>query len=424
MTAEHISIDQPCEKGTHDTKQDLLRQPLLENTIVPAASSLQVGVNLVTCLLGVGIFSLPWSTAGASIIPSIVIVIGVMWINAWTCTLIVEAGAKYKTYDLGSILAHLPQGIGHRAQAICNVGIWLSLFLSLVAYFTVMVDAIMPFVEDTHFSSRPRLVSVFCLVVLPLCMLDQRYLSFTSFLAVGVTLYIFCVIAAHLLPSSSDNAARPSACVLGFGTGNIAMFSAMMQAVAIQVCVLPMYEELQSRSPKKFRKITAVSFSCTCVFFIAFAIFGYLVFGPSVSSNIIQDLPTTSASTLARVSSAACVIAIFPIMAQAMASPVRVAKGPVQARRATVSYVILAALGAMVFPDLCTLNVLNGALSCGAFVAVCPSLIGIYLLDGRSRAWTASMFTLLLFGLLAAGLGLYFTDNNALELMNSCLWEL
>lgn len=413
------------EASLAHTPSERLSKPLLENSAHGDASPWQVGINLTTCLFGVGIFSLPWSTAGASIIPSAVIVIFVMWLCAWTCTLVVEAGDQHDTFDLGSILAKLPRGMGPFAQMICNVFVWLSLYFLLVGYMKLMVDAALPFVVGTILDNPVYLVMLFSFLVLPLCFLDQRYLSFTSFLAVIITIYIFAVMVIDVSPNISDRTSYSSVCLLGFGTGNIAMFSAMTQAVAIQMCVLPMYEELKDRSPKKFRKLATMSFGFTSLFFVAFSVLGYFLFGPTVSSNVIKNMPATIAGSIARLGSILCAAAVYPIMAQSMVAPVRAIAGPEAASWTTGAFVVLTAGGALGFKHLGTLNVINGAMTCGAFIAICPSLIGLFLLKKScSRGWRASMLALLLLGLFAAVLGLLYTDNYASEVNNSCLWKL
>ena len=46
-------------------------------------------------------------------------------------------------------------------------------------------------------------------------------------------------------------------CVLGFGSGSVAYFSAMMYSVSVQMAVLPMYQELKQRSQNSFNSCSS-----------------------------------------------------------------------------------------------------------------------------------------------------------------------
>jgi amino acid permease len=52
-----------------------------------------------------------------------------------------------------------------------------------------------------------------------------------------------------------------------------------MFSVIIQMCVLPMYEELEERSPQAFQKIVNISFAFLFLFMSLFSTVGYLLYG-------------------------------------------------------------------------------------------------------------------------------------------------
>jgi len=410
------------------------------NSCVQTASTWQIMVNLINCCFGVGIFSLPWSTAGSSIVVSVLVVLGVVVVNAWTCMIVIKAGDKYKTFDLGSVLLHLPGNASGSVQAVCNIAIWVTIYLCLIAYIIVMVDALTPFLAGTVYGSRPVLVAFFCVLMLPLCFLEQRYLSFTSTLSICVTTGIFAIMIKDLVEGrrfiselDDGGAALAPPCALGFSPGAIAMFSAMMQAVVIQMCVLPMYEELKDRSVAKFEKINFFGFTFVFIFFALFAVVGYVAYGDTVPSNVIQSLPHSVDGQVARVAAIVCTAAVFPIMAQAMVAPVKhsefLLKHGISIKQGNAAALVLSI--ALVFPaglymsDLGIINTVNGAISCFAFVALCSSLIGMYLVSGQwvtGRLWQAAMIGLLLLGTVASFLGFIDTDNYAAELATNCLW--
>merc|ERR1719331_1741045 len=119
----------------HGETKKLLDDKFLQNR--GTATSSELVVNLITCGLGTGVFTLPWSTAGASILPALVIVALVLALNAWTISILVEAAERHQTFGLGSLLARLPGRLGQIGQYLCNAVLWLSMFLCLVGYIIV-----------------------------------------------------------------------------------------------------------------------------------------------------------------------------------------------------------------------------------------------------------------------------------------------
>lgn len=395
----------------------------------PEVTQLELFVNLVVGGLGTGIFSLPWSTAGASVLPAVLIVGVVLLVNAWTVSILVQAADLHQTFDLGSLLGKLPGRAGQCAQGFCNVGVWLSVFLVLVSYTTVVADTIdiFPSPEVGNYFHRCKLVAVATLIILPVCFLDRSRLSFTSTLAVLVSLNIFMYMS-YVFWNLESESARPSICYLGFGRGSIAMMSAMMQAIIIQMCVLPMYAELKDKTPQKFDRIVGASFSSLFLIFAGFSVLGYLTFGEGVNSNVLLSFKTSSSwGRSSRWCAGLSVVAVYPIMLYSMLAPVRNYFAGCDAQRHMVAVTLLTvasvSLTATFVHDLGYLNVINGAMSLGVFVAVVPVMVGLYLLDEKGWRRKAALGTLLLCGVVASVLGLSYTDNYAKELHATCLWS-
>jgi len=252
------------------------------------ATAGQLTVNLIVGGLGAGIFSLPWSTAGASVIPAISMIAAVLVVTYFTLMIIIHAGEQHKAFDLGTLIACLPGRMGRVGQLFVNVAVCLSSFFVLIGYFIVIADSAEPFTAGTVFDKRNVVVSFTAVAVLPLCFCNQRALAWSSSLAVAVSAYMFlCLVVLYYKQTS-----HPSGiCYFGMSRGSIAMFSAMAQTIMVQCCVLPMYKELEDRSPEKFSKIIKTAFSWIFLIFASFSMVAYLVFGPKVHSNVLVDLP-------------------------------------------------------------------------------------------------------------------------------------
>lgn len=372
----------------------------------PKATARQITLNLITGGFGIGIFSLPWSLAGASLIPGVLIIVLVVGLNAWTVGILIEGAERHQAFDLGALLSHLPGGIGRPAHICTNVAVWVVLFITQLGYVNIMADAFLSVVPS---ASRSVACVVVSALVLPVCFLDQRYLNFTSTLAVLVNAYIFAVMLFE--PKNPEGV-----CLLGAGEGTLAIVSVMAQAIVIQMCVLPMYQEMEDRTPAKFKRAVAVSFSSLACIFIAFAVVGYLTFGHRVGGNILDMFDHNVYGNAARVSAGVCIAGVYPIFEQAMVAPVRNAQTRYRKPLyviATVATVALSMLGALCFQSVGFINVVDGAICAMIFVALCPGVVGLFLLGRRSLRWRIAVSTYIVVGVAAGVLGLVFTDSSS-----------
>lgn len=389
----------------------------------PKASARAITMNFVTGGLGSAIFSLPWSLAGSSILPAVLIVGLVLLINAWTISIVVRAAEKYGVFDLGSVIGQLPGGMGKPLQAVTNVFVWITMFLCLVSYIIVIHDSALKFVKGTILEPRFILVALASLCVLPLCFLSQQWLEKTSGVAIAVNVYLFGLLGVLYGQAASNGDLPHGSCVLGSTIrGNFAMVSVMFQAVIIQMCVLPMYQELENRSPQKFNRIVAVGFSILFLIFCCFSIVGYLLIGKDVQSNILEDLPRNVGSYIAQAGTMVVVACVYPIMVYPMIAPLqtghasicRIPSGVV-VRIAKCVIVAAAMLTAFAVEELGTVNVVNGAMSAAVFVAIVPSVIGFVLLDSGICSKVA-LGLLFVGGVTVSVLGLFFNKNYVADL--------
>eukprot|EP00929_Paragymnodinium_shiwhaense_P009178 TRINITY_DN113240_c0_g1_i1.p1 TRINITY_DN113240_c0_g1~~TRINITY_DN113240_c0_g1_i1.p1 ORF type:complete len:447 (+),score=114.52 TRINITY_DN113240_c0_g1_i1:151-1491(+) len=396
------------------------------------ASAMQLTFNLIIGGLGSGVFTLPWSTAGASVLPAVAIILLVLAMNAWTISIIVEAAERHQTFDLGGLLGRIPGQVGTWTQAICNTIVWFSLYLCLVGYTNIVADSVRQALKaspDWH--TRCNYVVGTSVVALPLCFMDQSKLSFTSSLGIAVFVNIFAFLGHDFLQKYEEET-LPATCSYGMGIGSLAMVSAMMQAIVIQMCVLPMYAELEDRTPEKFNQIVKVAFFWLFFIFAGFALFGYLAFGEKVNSNVLLDFPSTPWGNMSRLSAAVGVLVVYPILMTPMIAPIRSARslslmlgsGDNAASLATLLIVMCVTVTAFYVTDLGFLNVVNGAMSFGIFAALAPGLIGLWLLGSRSEeaTWRSTMYVLITVGIIFSILGLKYTDNYAEKLHGSCEW--
>jgi amino acid permease len=312
----------------------------------------------------------------------------------------------------------LSGSLGHTSEAVCNFLVWATMFMCLVGYLIIIADSVAPLTAGTAVENREIWIALGSLAVLPLCFLDQQYLSFSSTLSILVNVYLVLLVA--YLSFTQPWHGLPQPCVFGLSEGCVSMCSALMMAIVIQMCVLPMYQSMRNRSVARFRRVLTVSFSFLFVLFVGFQTLALVAFGPLVDSNVLRNLPDNLAGSLARLGKIGAVLGVYPIMIAPMVAPVRSAKGDGLANWATLAIVFGAMAAGFFVRDLGIMNVLNGAVSVAGFVAIAPGLVGYYLL-GKSRV---AMALLMLTGLVLGGLGLVLTGNYVENADDTCLVEM
>lgn len=429
-----------------------------ESEIVVTTTMGEATMNLICGGLGTGMLSLPWTMAGSSLIPGIATILGVIAINVCTIIVLVEAAEKHQAFDLGAVLEKLPGRLGTYMQALTNFAIWFSMIMTLIGYIDAIHDSALPLVKGNDFltDSRLPLTCIAAAVVLPLCFLDQKYLTFTSTLAIIANVNLLCLILYLFGSRAASHDLGDHLCLFGFSRGNLTMVSTATNSIIVQMCILPMYEVLENRSPQKFTKVLLISFGGLCTLLCGFGGLAYLAVGSAVQGNVLLNLPTNAWSNISQAGVIMVVLAVYPIFLLPMVAPLRtldltwflkrgnlesrlidmsnddrdqMTKRACQRRRLfvnvlTVVIVLVSLLGSWVLTDLGPLNAINGAICVGVFTSFGPGLAGLFLLDRKSFLWRASMGLLLVFGICAMALGFIFKDNFDADLWKNCMWRI
>eukprot|EP00932_Pfiesteria_piscicida_P010580 SRR837773.21554.p1 GENE.SRR837773.21554~~SRR837773.21554.p1 ORF type:complete len:264 (-),score=81.35 SRR837773.21554:80-802(-) len=231
-----------------------------------------------------------------------------------------------------------------------------------------------------------------------------------------------------LLADQREGNLPKDSCLLGAGRGIISMLAVLGQCFVVQMCVLPMYEELEDRSPRTFKRCLWTAFGVLALIFGIFALLGYVTFGPNVQGNALKNLPEkASYAVIAQVGTILVVSALYPIMVIPMVAPVRnMSKRYAEGSRRLIAVVTVAAIVltsyvfAVLIKDLLVVNVIGGALCVGVFASIGPGLVGLFVLRKESTRWRALMVVLIIFGLGNAVAGVIFPDSYAEELTAHC----
>jgi len=315
------------EENPESQREGLLNYAIPASADPSAATRISAStltINLVTATLGTGILSLPWATAGASLLLGALITCLVMALNFWTDMILIEAAHRVKVYDLGGLLGRLPGRWNRLARGMCDLTIWVSVFLCLVGYLIVVASSLKLLLPELHRTYR---VIIGGFIALPLSYLDQSRLAFSSTLSIAANIYVFGLLLLSPAGRSAE-VAQPQAtteglCIFGMGHGSITMISALMQAAIVQMCVLPMYEQLEHRSPRRFAVCASSGFGSVTVLFVCFSSLGYLHYGAGVSSNILENLPQGLLGDIAKIAMAIAVLGVYPIILSSMIAPIQ-----------------------------------------------------------------------------------------------------
>jgi amino acid permease len=458
----HIEKGYPTKFGTSGIvelppKMDEPESESLSTSSVTTTTMQEATINLICGGLGTGMFSLPWTMAGASVLPGVLTIFAVIAINIVTIAILVEAAERHKAFDLGALLRKLPGHLGPLAQYVTNASIWFSMILTLIGYIIVIRDSALPLVGHSWLShGRAPLTTLAALLVLPLCFVDQKYLSFSSVIAVLVNINLLVVVVLLLRERADSHEISNDSCIFGVAKGSLTMVSTVSNSIIIQMCVLPMYEVLEHRSPAKFIRVVLVAFGCLALLLSLFCVVAYLAVGGNVQGNVLLDLPHTKWNSVSRAGIIAVILAVYPIMLMPMVAPLRsvdpflfLRPGTMDERSVlregnreqltvlavkrrtafvssvTVGIILFSFLGAMMFDDLGPLNAFNGALCVGVFTSLGPGLVGLFLVGRTSMQWRIGMGSLLMFGAVMMVLGFVYSDNNFhANLSRVCQWHL
>lgn len=409
----------------------------------PQASATAITLNLITMGFGTGLLTMPWGTAGSSMVMAIALLALVLAMNYWTIMILVRASELKQEFDLGGILSHLPGRLGPVLQQVGTGVIWLSQFLVLLGYTIVVSDSLSALLAGTALANKELLSALLACVVTPLSALDQKYLAFTSTLSILANIYLVALIMWYaIFPTAKElEQADSDSCVLGFSTGTITAFSLIMYTIIIQMVIPQMYQELEERSPAKFARCLATALFVLFFFFAATMIGGYVAFGANVNSNVMNELPADSAGNLARAMMAVCIMGCYPLNVKPMVAPFlrspeksdkeallgssgdgSVRKGKTFEVMAILTVVLPVTIASFFFRNLGPLNAVNGAIQVIAYIGLIPGAAGLFLLGELSQKQRFALHGLIVFAVITAALGFVMTNNEVDDLKKKCMY--
>ena len=103
--------------------------------------------------------------------------------------------------------------------------------------------------------------------------------------------------------------------------GAITFVSTLGTAVVIQMCLLPLYADMENPSPKKFRRAVNVAFAAVGFLFVAFAVIADVAYGNEIESNVLLNIKSGGWGVVAQIGMIAVMLGVYPLMLMPMVAP-------------------------------------------------------------------------------------------------------
>ncbi|XP_065847245.1 amino acid transporter AVT1J-like [Euphorbia lathyris] len=261
------------------------------------ASSFKTILNGFNALSGVGILSTPYALASGGWL-SLIFFFIIAIVGYYSGVLIqrcMEKDQSILTFsDIGG------RAFGNKGRIWINIIMCLELYLVATGFLIVEGDNLHNLfpkvnieVAGLSFGGTQSFILISALIILPTIWLDD--LSILSYISATGVVASFVILGSIFWVGAFDG--------VGFHEkGELIKWSGMPTAVSLYsfcYCAHPVFPTIYTSMKKKhqFSYVLVICFILCTFTYAATAIFGYLMFGPDVQSQITLDLPTSKISS-------------------------------------------------------------------------------------------------------------------------------
>eukprot|EP00931_Biecheleriopsis_adriatica_P010222 TRINITY_DN11130_c1_g1_i1.p1 TRINITY_DN11130_c1_g1~~TRINITY_DN11130_c1_g1_i1.p1 ORF type:complete len:672 (-),score=110.82 TRINITY_DN11130_c1_g1_i1:40-2055(-) len=295
--------------------------------------------SLVATMVGGGVLSLPYAMSQCGLVFGTICLFLAAVISGWTLDMLVDC-ARATGRDSFELVGHAAFGETSRKVTIALV--FLICWLTMVAYFVLLTDLLVPLaelampslVEMSAEVVRREVVCVAALLLSPMCFKSSlSALRFMCFASVGSVMVVAAAVGFRAVQTfGKDHEAsvqRPT------HTGELVMVEATynlwpadwMKALyafptfglsfLCHFNALPTHQELQRPTRYRMRRVIAVTLSLTSVIYLFVSISGYLFGGCYTCGNILLNFKTDdNLITLGRGALGMVLMLNFPLICQ------------------------------------------------------------------------------------------------------------
>jgi len=262
-----------------------------ENVIAQEEGSaiFSVFLNFVNSIVGAGIVGLPFTLKQGGLAVTLGAMVVMAWLTDYSLRLIVRT-AKYANVNTYEDLCEYC--FGNMGFYLVSGSMFLFDFGAMLTYLIIMGDAAENLAGAwLNYSGknvrRYLIIGISGIVMLPLCLLrDISKLEKASALSVLTVILInFIVIYKYFELGDKHKEERIEYINSEFPSA----FGTIAFAFVCQDCAFLMFNTLKNPTTKRWGSVVHLSLGGACVVCIAFALFGYLTFKGTVTSNLLND---------------------------------------------------------------------------------------------------------------------------------------
>ncbi|KAK4705555.1 solute carrier family 32 (vesicular inhibitory amino acid transporter), partial [Phenoliferia sp. Uapishka_3] len=272
--------------------------------------------NTVNVLIGVGLLAEPLAFADAGWICGTLLLLFCALITNYTAKMLARIMSQDPTLLTYSDV--LIKAYGPKARSLIHLLFVFelsALSIALVVLFSDSMASIFPSLSSTFF----KFLSFF--IILPTTFLPLRFLSLTSLVGIISTFMLIVVLISDGVIKTESPGSLWQVMPTDFGPrwGRFPLsFGLMMSGFAGHAVIPSLYRDM--REPKHFDAMINTAYVLAFAVSMLMGVLGYLMFGNTVSDEIIRDMRHIKAYPPALNKIAVWMIAINPVVKYALAS--------------------------------------------------------------------------------------------------------
>ncbi|KAK8880784.1 hypothetical protein M9Y10_003473 [Tritrichomonas musculus] len=281
-------------------------------------------MNLLNCLLGAGILSVPNSFNSAGIAVSIVFICFIAVLSYFASMINVKLNLKYQCQGFDELVEKI---MGKGGSITYSIIVLFFNFASMLAYLIIGGDTIISWmafagIDISHFVYRLIMIFIYSILI-PIPLMIPKNLFFLSiFSTAAIFMVIFYIVAvivktAQLIPQYGIS---PTVVVAKIDMSIFSAIGVYALTFALPCVVIPTLKPF-SKDYTKRRNVVLTTF-CICVFLTIFpSILMYLIFGQYADGNILNSFPSNDILfTIVRAGFFIIVSTSFPVLGKASMS--------------------------------------------------------------------------------------------------------
>ncbi|CAK9162910.1 unnamed protein product [Ilex paraguariensis] len=293
------SVTRPLLHGDYERQQKIYEEEVegVTNSIAGTTSFFKTCFNGLNALSGVGILSIPYALSSGGWL-SLILLLIIASSTFYTGLLIqrcMDVDPSIRSYpDIGE------RAFGTTGRMLVSIITNLELYLVATSFLIVEGDNLCTILPDMginfaglRIGGRQCFVIIVGLIILPTVWLNN--LTILSYISASGVLASVIILGSVMWAGTFDG--------IGFQeSGTLVNWKGVPTAVSLYTfcyCAHPVFPTLYTsmRNQRRFAEVLLVCFLFCTISYTSMAVFGYLMFGSKVESQVTLNLPTQNISS-------------------------------------------------------------------------------------------------------------------------------